>query len=79
MINDEFYNCDIYTYRLEDMEKLDRMESEKNSSWYLYPFDQYEEKAEKRQIIPSHIKFAITILEETEEQLDKEYKYKRDT
>ena len=47
LLNDEFYDCDIYTYRLRDMEKSEWIEPEKNSSWYLYPFDQYEEKAEK--------------------------------
>ena len=31
LLNDEFYDCDIYTYRLGDMEKLERTEPEKNS------------------------------------------------
>ena len=71
LLNDEFYDCDIYTYRLKDMEKPEWTESEKNSLWYLYPFDQYEEKAEKGQTIPSHTKFAVTILKEIEEKLAK--------
>src|ERR1044071_7897073 len=78
LLNDKFYNYDIYTYRLEDMEKPERTELEKNSPWYLYPFDQYKEKAEKGHTIPSYIKFAVTILEEIEEKLDKEYKRKKD-
>ena len=60
------------------MEKPERMESEKNSPWYLYPYDQYKKKAENGQTIPSHTKFIIIILEEIEEKLDKEYKRKRD-
>ena len=47
LLNDEFYDCDIYTYRLKDIEKPERTKPEKNSPWYLYPFNQYEEKAEK--------------------------------
>ena len=78
LLNDEFYDCDIYTYRLGDMEKPERTEPEKNSPWYLYPFDQYEEKAEKGQTTPSHTKFAVTIMGKIEEKLDKEYKRKRD-
>ena len=31
LLNDKFYDCDIYTYRLENMEKSERTESEKNS------------------------------------------------
>src|ERR1044071_3166879 len=78
LLNDKFYDCDIYTYRLGDMEKPERTELEKNSPWYLYLFDQYEEKAEKGQTTPSHTKFTATILGEIEEKLDKEYKRKRD-
>ena len=49
------------------MEKPEWTELEKNLLWYLYSFDQYEEKAEKGQTTPSHTKF-----------IDKEYKRKRD-
>jgi len=60
------------------MEKPERTEPEKNSPWYLYLFNQYEEKAEKEQTTPSHTKFAVIILGEIEKKLDEEYKRKRD-
>ena len=31
LLNDEFYDCDIYTYKLGDIKKPERTESEKNS------------------------------------------------
>src|SRR5688572_23537336 len=69
LVNDEYYDCDIYTYRLEEMEKPKRIKLEKASPWYLYSFKEYEERAEKKQMTPSHTKFFIVIVGEIEEKL----------
>ena len=46
------------------MERSEQTKLEKSLPWYLYPFKEYEEQAEKRQITSLHTKFAVVILGE---------------
>src|ERR1043165_8934477 len=81
---DKQFNCDIYLYKLDPQDTMERMEPEKNNEWRLYTLEEYRALLKQKECTDSHNKYygnIINSIKEKEEshifQVKKEPKRKR--
>ena len=63
IFNDPKFNCDVYITKVSMNTTLRNTEPNKQSSWILNTFKQYEEKCKRKEITPTHVKYMQKILE----------------
>jgi ADP-ribose pyrophosphatase YjhB (NUDIX family) len=63
IFNDPKFNCDVYVTKVDMNTVLRNTEPNKQSSWILNTFKQYEEKCKRNEITPTHVRYMKKILE----------------
>ena len=69
---DKQFNCDIYLYKLEPQDTMERMDPEKNSKWRLYTLEEYRALSKQKECTDSHNKYYGSIINSIKEKKEKQ-------